>query len=109
MRFYKVMHHHKLPAYNSQKICEVCYARVQGQQRNIEHYRNSPVNGIPVAAYRPLIFDKNGIEIPFPQPDAPLPPIQLRQPKVQGEDEFNPGAASGGAGGMGGYGNNGMN
>lgn len=64
-------------AYNSPKVCEVNYARVQGLEANIEVYRNSPVNGIPIKQYRPLIFH-NGEEVEFPSPDAPLPPIQLR-------------------------------
>lgn len=76
--FLKVFHKFKLKAYNSPKVCEVNYARVQGLTANIEVYRNSPVNGIPIQAYRPLIF-RNGEVIDFPKPDAPLPPIQLRQ------------------------------
>jgi hypothetical protein len=55
----------KLTGFNSQKICEVSYARVQGLKANIEHYRNSPVNGISVPEYRPLLF-ANGQEKPFP-------------------------------------------
>jgi len=55
----------RLTGFNSQKICEVSYARVQGLKSNIQHYRNSPVNGISVPEYRPLLF-ANGQEIPFP-------------------------------------------
>eukprot|EP00391_Amoebophrya_sp_Ameob2_P014096 CAMPEP_0178999248 /NCGR_PEP_ID=MMETSP0795-20121207/9946_1 /TAXON_ID=88552 /ORGANISM="Amoebophrya sp., Strain Ameob2" /LENGTH=847 /DNA_ID=CAMNT_0020691983 /DNA_START=515 /DNA_END=3058 /DNA_ORIENTATION=- len=76
-RFLQVFHKFKLKAYNSPKVCEVNYARVQGLQANIEVYRNSPVNGIPIKQYRPLIF-RGGNEVEFPSPDAPLPPIQLR-------------------------------
>merc|ERR1712072_341114 len=76
-RFLKLFHKYKLKAYNSPKVCEVNYARVQGLEANIEVYRNSPVNGIPIKQYRPLIF-RDGVEEEFPQPDAPLPPIQLR-------------------------------
>jgi len=79
-RFLKSLNRVKLPAYNSSKVCEVTYAHVQGLEQNIEHYRNSPVNGVPIAAYRPLIF-KGGMEVGFPKPDAPLPPIQLRPAK----------------------------
>lgn len=79
-RFLKALNRVKLPAYNSSKVCEVTYAHVQGLEQNIEHYRNSPVNGVPIAAYRPLIF-KSGMEVGFPKPDAPLPPIQLRPAK----------------------------
>jgi len=79
-RFLNTLNRAKLPAYNSSKVCEVTFAHVQGLEQNIEHYRNSPVNGVPIAAYRPLIF-KSGIEVGFPKPDAPLPLIQLRPAK----------------------------
>lgn len=79
-RFLQSLHRVKLPAYNSNKVCEVTYAHVQGLEQNVEHYRNSPVNGIPISAYRPMIF-KSGLEVGFPKPDAPLPPIQLRPAK----------------------------
>ena len=55
----------RLTGFNSQKICEVSYARVQGLKANIQHYRNSPVNGISVPEYRPLLF-AHGQEILFP-------------------------------------------
>lgn len=80
MRFKKKFDQQQLPAYSSSKVCEVSCARVQGLRNNIEHYRNSPVFGIPVPQYWPLLF-KDGVEVPFPPPDAPLPPIQLRVPK----------------------------
>ncbi|CAD7946565.1 unnamed protein product [Amoebophrya sp. A120] len=83
-RFLGLFHKFKLKAYNSPKVCEVNYARVQGLQANIEVYRNSPVNGIPIKQYRPLIF-QNGIEAEFPGPDAPLPPIQLRSEDMDGK------------------------
>ncbi|CAD7949471.1 unnamed protein product [Amoebophrya sp. A25] len=80
--FLSIFHKFKLKAYNSPKVCEVNYARVQGLQANIEVYRNSPVNGIPIKQYRPLIF-RNGVELDFPSPDAPLPPIQLRSEDLE--------------------------
>jgi hypothetical protein len=56
---------YKLPGFNSQKICEVSWARVQGLKANIQHYRNSPVNSINIPEYRPLLF-AHGTEIQFP-------------------------------------------
>ena len=41
--FMTQFHNYKLPGFNSQKVCQVGLARVQGQHENIEHYRNSPV------------------------------------------------------------------
>jgi hypothetical protein len=56
---------YRLPGFNSQKICEVSWARVQGLKANIQHYRNSPVNSINIPEYRPLLF-AHGTEIQFP-------------------------------------------
>lgn len=58
---------YQLPA-KSSKVCDACWARVQGLKSNIEHYRNSPVNELPDPEYRPLLF-QNGNEIAFPRPD----------------------------------------
>lgn len=62
-----------LPTIKSTKVCDVCWARVQGLSRNIEHYRNSPVNDIPQREFRPLLFDSSGVILPFPAPDADRP------------------------------------
>ncbi len=56
---------YKLPGFNSHKICEVSWARVQGLKANIQHFRNSPVNNVENPEYRPLLFT-HGTEIPFP-------------------------------------------
>ncbi len=54
-------------------------SKVQGLRKNVEQYRNSPINGVPVVAYKPMLFDRAGNELPFPEPEMPLPPIQLRE------------------------------
>jgi len=65
--FMSVFKGYQLPA-KSSKVCDVCWARVQGFKANIEHYRNSPVNDLPDPEYRPLMF-QDGIEVAFPRPD----------------------------------------
>lgn len=55
----------------SQKDLQVCWARVQGLDPNVEHYRNSPVNDMP-ENFRPMIFDGHGRPLPFPRPDENL-------------------------------------
>lgn len=55
----------------SQKDLQVCWARVQGSDPNVEHYRNSPVNDMP-ENFRPMIFE-NGKQLPFPRPDENVP------------------------------------
>ena len=56
----------------SQKDLQVCWARVQGVDPNVEHYRNSPVNDMP-ENFRPMIFDAQGEQLPFPRPDENVP------------------------------------
>jgi hypothetical protein len=60
---------YKLPGFNSQKVCEVSWARIQGLKANIQHYRNSPVNNFTAPEFRPLLFAA-GTEIPFPTPNV---------------------------------------
>ncbi|CAD7950593.1 unnamed protein product [Amoebophrya sp. A25] len=79
-RFYAAFHQTSLPVSAPRKVCEVTYARVQGRKNNVEQFRNSPINSIPaeITHYRPIIFDTRGNMVPFPEPDQPLPSVQLR-------------------------------
>jgi len=56
----------------SQKVLQVCWARVQGRDPNVDHYRNSPVNEMP-ESFRPMIFTEDGKQVPFPRPDENVP------------------------------------
>lgn len=51
------------------KPLRVCWARVQGFEANVEHYRNSPVNDMP-AEFKPMLFGEDGHQAPFPAPDT---------------------------------------
>jgi RNA recognition motif-containing protein len=51
-----------------EKPLRVCSARVQGLESNIDHYKNSPVNEMPVE-FKPMIFSPEGTFIDFPEPD----------------------------------------
>ena len=55
-----------------EKPLRVCWARVQGLDANVDHYRNSPVNEMPVE-FKPMIFDAMGQSLPFPEPDSMVP------------------------------------
>ena len=65
-RFQKTMSGFRFPAVNSQKVCDVCWANVQGLDPNIEHYRNSPI----LERYRPILFREDGSRYKFPEPDS---------------------------------------
>lgn len=69
-----------LPGLNSKKIVEVTPARVQGLTENVRRLRNSPVMNqlIDHPEWMPLLFNDAGVEIPFPMPDQPLPPVKPR-------------------------------
>ncbi|EER16440.1 hypothetical protein Pmar_PMAR021038 [Perkinsus marinus ATCC 50983] len=79
VRFMEVFDGYQLPAVRSVKICAVCWARVQGLERNVEHYRNSPVNELPDPEYRPLLFGADGSDLPFPAPDQSFKRANMRR------------------------------
>ena len=54
-----------------EKPLRVCWARVQGLDANIDHYRNSPVNEMPTE-FKPMLFAQDGSPMVFPAPDGPL-------------------------------------
>jgi len=57
--FYKEFHKQKWEEFNSRKVCEVTYARVQGKDAMVEHFKNSrfPCEN---EEYLPLVFDTDG-------------------------------------------------
>jgi hypothetical protein len=59
---------YRLPALRSTKVCDVSWARIQGLDANVEHYRNNPINNLADPLFRPLLFDK-GHPVEFPKPD----------------------------------------
>jgi hypothetical protein len=57
---------YRLPATNSTKICTTCWARIQGRDANVAHYKDSPI----APEYRPWLFDPSGERETFPEPDG---------------------------------------
>jgi RNA recognition motif-containing protein len=56
---------------HSAKLCGVSWARIQGLDANIRHYRNNPVNELPFE-FRPCLFDiHSGLQLQFPASDLP--------------------------------------
>ncbi|KAE8730170.1 Terminal EAR1-like 1, putative isoform 2 [Hibiscus syriacus] len=54
-RLYKAFHHQHWEVFNSRKICEVTYARVQGLEALKEHFRNSKFP-CEMDHYLPVVF-----------------------------------------------------
>ena len=68
--------------FNSEKVCEVSFANIQGKRAFVDKFRNSSVMAEP-EAYRPKIFYSDGTlvgqEEPFPAPTLTSGPFQHRQ------------------------------
>ncbi|KAJ9549505.1 hypothetical protein OSB04_022048 [Centaurea solstitialis] len=68
-RLYKSFHHQNWEVFNSKKICEVSYARLQGVDALKEHFKNSR---FPCEAeeYMPVVFDppRDGRRMTEPTP-----------------------------------------
>eukprot|EP00928_Gymnodinium_smaydae_P009179 TRINITY_DN13398_c1_g3_i1.p1 TRINITY_DN13398_c1_g3~~TRINITY_DN13398_c1_g3_i1.p1 ORF type:complete len:480 (+),score=120.26 TRINITY_DN13398_c1_g3_i1:181-1620(+) len=80
MKFHGVDVRKCLPGLNSRKIVEVTPARVQGLIENVRRLKNSPVMNqlVDHPEWMPLLFNEDGEQEPFPNPDQPLPPVKPR-------------------------------
>jgi hypothetical protein len=80
-RFQQEFNDKKLPGCRrSTKVLAVQPARVQGVNQNVRRFRNSSVMGVLPDEEKPMLF-RNGMQIPFPTPDGPLPPVGPRYPR----------------------------
>jgi hypothetical protein len=80
-RFKAEFNDKKLPGCRrSHKVLAVQPARVQGVSANVRRFRTSSVMGVLSEEEKPMLF-KDGVQIPFPMPDGPLPPVGPRYPR----------------------------
>lgn len=63
--FYQAFHGKKWGRFNSEKVCEITYARIQGRQQLIAHFQNSSLL-LEDPKCRPVIFDPLGRQEEFP-------------------------------------------
>jgi len=70
---------------DSLKVCEVCNAKVQGRDRNVEQYRNSAVMTME-EQYHPVIL-QNGMRLPFPAPTHAPKPFRPRRDRRQQQQQ----------------------
>ncbi|XP_020539261.1 protein terminal ear1 isoform X2 [Jatropha curcas] len=102
-RLYKAFHHQHWEVFNSRKICEVTYARVQGLEALKEHFKNSKFP-CEMDHYLPVVFSppRDGRQLSDPQPIVgqkqnlpvilgfPMDPTDLKDKDTdqeEGEDE----------------------
>ena len=76
--FYEEFNNQKWEKFNSEKKCEITYARIQGKQALIAHFQNSSLMSYEDKKCRPIIFHSDGPnqgeQKPFPVPPLSLPP-----------------------------------
>lgn len=63
--FYDCFHGKKWGRFNSEKVCEITFARIQGRQQLIAHFQNSSLL-LEDPKCRPVIFDAKGRQEEFP-------------------------------------------
>ncbi|KAL0421478.1 UNVERIFIED_CONTAM: protein terminal ear1 [Sesamum latifolium] len=83
LRLYKAFHHQNWEVFNSRKICEVTYARLQGLEALREHFKNSKFPG-DAEEYMPVVFlpprDGRTLTDPVPIVGRVDPPLPLSPP-----------------------------
>ncbi|KAL6562701.1 hypothetical protein OROGR_003708 [Orobanche gracilis] len=98
LRLYKAFHHQHWEVFNSRKICEVTYARLQGLEALREHFKNSKFPN-EAEEYMPVVFSppRDGRILSEPLPikgwvhgspsSAASPKENLSQPPIGGVND----------------------
>jgi hypothetical protein len=65
--FYMYIHRKKWPRFNSQKICDLNYANIQGKNNLINHFLKSSIMQMDSQEIRPIVFPTKNpiIELPM--------------------------------------------
>lgn len=78
--FYEEFDNKKWEKFNSEKVCRISYARIQGKQSMIEHFKNSSLM-FEDPKCRPLIFHSDGTAVGKPEPFPIGPNVRPRSRK----------------------------
>lgn len=79
--FVEEFHGQRWKSFNSEKVCAVSFARIQGKQAMIARFQNSSLMD-KVDEYKPLLFYSSGPNIGKPEP---FPNVTLRA--IQSQDK----------------------
>lgn len=94
--FYEEFDNKKWEKFNSEKVCRISYARIQGKQSMIEHFKNSSLM-FEDPKCRPLIFHSDGSAIGKPEPFPIGPNVRPRSRKDSAGSSSAPGVGVVGA------------
>lgn len=84
MPFYKEFIGHKWKNFNSEKVCALTFARIQGKQSMVSRFQNSSLLDKD-ESYKPLLFVSSGPDKGKPEP-FPVPGRACRRPKDEDRD-----------------------
>jgi RNA recognition motif-containing protein len=86
--FFEEFNNKKWERFNSEKVCQITYARIQGKNAMVEHFKNSSLM-FEDAKCRPLLFYSDGEQAgtaePFPSPTGR--PRPSRRESVESSSE----------------------
>lgn len=103
--FYEEFNNQKWEKFNSEKKCEITYARIQGKSALIAHFQNSSLMSYEDKKCRPIIFHSDGPnqgeQKPFPVPPLSLSSVPmvlspLSSPHLHAQSPTSPGRMRGG-------------
>ena len=96
--FYNEFNGHKWRNFNSEKVCALTFARIQGKQAMIARFQNSSLLEKD-EAYKPLLFVSTGPDKGKPEPfihsGAGVSGSSGRQQKSRGKDDGTDSSAIG--------------
>jgi hypothetical protein len=75
--FYEKLHNTKWEKFNSEKVCEIAFARIQGKDALINHFQNSSLMSEDKKC-RPIIFHSGGPNIGQQAPFPVGPNVRIR-------------------------------
>jgi hypothetical protein len=92
-RLYRKYHNQRWEEFNSKKVCEVTYARVQGRDSLVQHFRASKFPSDDATELMPLVYNTDSGRAANPLP------IHAYLAEVEGVDgsQQGPGSAAGGS------------
>jgi hypothetical protein len=81
--FIERFHNRKWERFNSEKVCHITYARIQGKAALVSHFQNSSLMNEDKRC-RPMLFVSEGPSMGEPEPFPVGPSVKPRAPHVAG-------------------------
>jgi len=87
VQFYEEFNNKKWEKFNSEKVCEITYARIQGKAALIGHFQNSSLMSYEDKKCRPIILHSDGPNPGEPKNFPPGVPVASPRSHLRGKEE----------------------